>query len=427
MFRYSKQANRVRAPFSGLAVLATCVALIAVPPAAAQAPAATGSAAQAIAPDELMTLVGPIALYPDDLVALILPASTFPLQVVQVDRFLAKRKTDSTLQLDERWDDSVKSLANYPEVIKRMSDDLDWTTSLGEAVVANQSEVLDAVQAFRRKAHAAGNLKSDPKQVIEVEREVIKIVPADPQVIYVPQYNPTTVVAYSSYPAYGYYPAPYPSYYYPYPPGAALATGLIFGAAIGAAWNGGHYGADWHGDNNITINRSANVSGSFNRGQTQRGQATAWRSDKRPGQVSSGAGRTQSARYVSARPGDPDRFARSPQRTSDFAGGQRASTPRTGGAQGTARGGRDSSGYSRASAGSGRDSGYSRGGGGYSGDALGGYRSGSATRADSTRGATSRTSMSSRGGASFQGARGGGGGRSGFSGGGRRGGGGGRR
>src|SRR5690349_17239356 len=143
-----------------------------------------------------------------------------------------------------------------------MSADLDWTADLGEAVVADQGAVLDAVQAFRRKAQAAGNLKSDAKQVVEVEKEVIKIVPADPQVIYVPQYNPSSVVVYSSAPVYGYYPAPYPSYYYPYAPGAALATGLIWGAAIGAAWGGNHYGASWSGgNNNITIN-----NGNINRG-----------------------------------------------------------------------------------------------------------------------------------------------------------------
>ena len=85
-----------------------------------------------------------------------------------------------------------------------MSADLDWTADLGEAVVADQGAVLDAVQAFRRKAQSAGNLKTDAKQVVVVEKEIIKIVPADPQVIYVPQYNPTTVVAYSAAPVYGY-------------------------------------------------------------------------------------------------------------------------------------------------------------------------------------------------------------------------------
>src|SRR6185369_17859464 len=131
-------------------------------------------------------LVGPIALYPDDLVAIILPASTNPLQIVQADRFLEKRKKDPKAPIDDSWDDSVKSLVNYPEVIKQMSSDLDWTAALGEAVVADQGAVLDAVQAFRRKAQSAGNLKTDSKQVVEVEKEIIKIVPADPQVVYVP-------------------------------------------------------------------------------------------------------------------------------------------------------------------------------------------------------------------------------------------------
>ncbi len=249
--------------------LATCVALICAPLTAAQAPAASGNAAEAPSPEELDKLVGPIALYPDDLVAIILPASTNPLQIVQADRFLEKRKSDPKLAIDDNWDDSVKSLVNYPEVVKQMSADLDWTAALGEAVVADQGAVLDAVQAFRRKAQSAGNLKTDAKQVVVVEKEIIKIVPADPQVIYVPQYNPSTVVVYSAAPVYGYYPAPYPSYYYPYPPGAALATGLIWGAAIGAAWGGNRYGANWGGgNNNITINRGNNNinTGDINRG-----------------------------------------------------------------------------------------------------------------------------------------------------------------
>ncbi|HEX9172154.1 MAG TPA: DUF3300 domain-containing protein, partial [Telluria sp.] len=314
MFRYRKQLHSAHAPAGGPAALLACVLLVAVPLAGAQAPVAASNAAPERSADELVALVAPVALYPDDLVALILPASTFPLQLVQAERFLARRKTDSSVKLDDRWDDSVKSLLNYPEVVKRMSDELDWTTDLGEAVVANQGAVLDAVQAFRRKAQSAGNLKSDQKQVIQVESEVIKIVPANPQVIYVPQYNPATVVTYSPVPAYSYYPAPYPSYYYPYPPGAAFATGLVWGAAIGAAWNGGHYDADWHGNNNITINRSSNVSGSFNRGQVQKTQATAWRSEKRPGQVSGATGRTGTGRANYARPGDPDRGARGQQR-----------------------------------------------------------------------------------------------------------------
>src|SRR4029453_706797 len=200
-----------------------------------------------------------IALYPDDLVAIILPASTNPLQIVQADRFLAKRKTDPKTPINDKWDDAVKSLVNYPEVITSMSADLDWTAALGEAVVADLGEVLQAVQAFRRKTQAAGNLKSDSKQTVVVEKEVITIVPADPQVIYVPQYDPNAVVV-SGYPYWGYYPTAYPVYYYPYAPGAAFAAGLIWGAAIGAIWGGGHYVSHYGGNNTINIDRNTNIN-----------------------------------------------------------------------------------------------------------------------------------------------------------------------
>ena len=274
-------------------------------PAPAPAPAGTPIPDAALTPEELEKLVARIALYPDDLVALILPASTNPLQIVQADRYLAKRKTDPKAPLDDKWDDSVKSLLNYPEVVTMMSGDLDWTAALGEAVVADQGEVLEAVQAFRRKTQAAGNLKTDPKQTVVVEKEVIKIVPTDPQVIYVPQYNPTTVVVSGGYSAWGYYPSPYPVYYYPYAPGAALATGLIWGAAIGAAWNGGHWGASYGGNNNINVNRNTNINtgdiGSGNRASNQpaggRGSGSSqWKSNKQPGQVSRSVGATPTAR-----------------------------------------------------------------------------------------------------------------------------------
>jgi hypothetical protein len=447
-FMFTHQCRFARPALGRLAALAACVALIAAPLAEAQAPAATGSAAQAPSPEELEKLVGPIALYPDDLVALILPASTNPLQMVQAERFLEKRKKDPKLPINPDWDDSVKSLVNYPEVVKRMSDDLDWTADLGEAVVANQGAVLDAVQGFRRKAQSAGNLKTDAKQQVVVEQEVIKIVPSDPQVVYVPQYNPTTVVAYSSVPAYGYYPYAYPSYYYPYAPGAALATGLIWGAAIGAAWSGNHYGASWGGgNNNITVNRNTNVSGSTNINRSQRSQSTAWKSDKRPGQVSSGAGRPNSSRFAGNRPGDAGgaggaRGTGAAQRGGDLAGGARGGgTQRgaegaggargsqladAGGGRGTQQRGADAGGARGSTqrgaegAGGGRGSsqlgaqgaGGGRGASGMqgsasraqsSGGALGGYGSGNAARANSSRGAASRSSMGGGG------ARGGGG------------------
>jgi len=414
-----------------LVSIAACAAFFGAPLTLAQAPAAgaSGQAAPPPSPEQLEQLVGPIALYPDDLVALILPASTNPLQIVQVDRFLDKRKQDKNLKPDESWDEPIKALANYPDVIKQMSNDLDWTSDLGEAVVADQGAVMSAVQAFRRKAQSAGNLKSDDKQKIETEKEIIKIVPADPQVIYVPQYNPTTVVAYSSVPVYGYYPAPYPSYYYPYPPGAAFASGLVWGAAIGAAI-GGAWGCGW-GNNEININRNTNINtGDINRGnrgqgQGNRGQSTAWKSDKKPAQVRSGSTRPTSASAgsrVGDRPGGAGAGSRPGGAGGGAGGGIGGAGSRPGGAGGGA-GGRDFSG-----AGASASPRSSAGGGG---GALGGYGSGSAARADSSRGASSRGSMGGGGGARAGGggygggARGGGGGGRGGGGGGR--GGGGRR
>ena len=393
----AKSSTRREGHAFRLATIAAFLAVMFAPTAQAQAPAATASVAAAPNPAELEKLVDRIALYPDDLVTIILPASTSPLQIVQADRYLEKRKKDPKLPLDDKWDDPVKSLLNYPEVVKMMSNDLDWTSALGEAVVANQGAVLEAVQAFRRKTQAAGNLKSDAKQVVVVEKEIIKIVPADPQVIYVPQYNPSTVVVYGGYSSWGYYPAPYPVYYYPYPPGAALATGLIWGAAIGAAWSGNHYG--WGGNNDININNSTNISGGGNTvnrpgsgtgagqrpgagtgrpGQQPAGGSSKWQSNKKPGQVSSSVGTTPSS---GGRVGNAGASAGG----GGVGGGSRPSTQPAGGGRDYGGGGRDS------------------GGGAFGGSSA----SGRQTQMDSSRGASSRSSMS--GGGSYGGSRAGGG------------------
>ncbi len=393
--------------------LAFGLAMLFAANAVAQAPAAPGGAAAPAAAEEFDALVGPIALYPDDLVSIILPASTSPLQLVQADRYLDKRKADPKLPVDDKWDDAVKSLLNYPDVVKMMSADLDWTSALGEAVVADQGAVLDAIQSFRRRAQAAGNLKSDGKQVVEAQQEIITIVPADPQVIYVPQYNPTTVVTYGV-PYWGYYPTAYPSYYYPYPPGAALAAGVIWGAAIGAAWNGGRYVSHYGGDANININRNTNINtGNINRGggasQLPAGGGTAWKSNKQPGQVSSSVGKTAS----SARVGDTRAGGGTARASTQPAGGgaARASAQPAGGTMGSGSGSRGTGSFSASP----RDS-YSSGsrGSGSGGDAFGGYSSGRQTQMDSSRGASSRSSMSSAGArpspSAGGGARGGGGG-----------------
>ena len=124
---------------------------------------------------ELEELVGPIALYPDDLLAVVLPASTFPLQVVEAARFLEALEDDPSLKPDEDWDDSIVALLNYPEIVALLNEDLDWTWRLGEAVVAQQSEVIAAVELFRDRAYAAGNLKSDDYQTVGHEGGAIQI------------------------------------------------------------------------------------------------------------------------------------------------------------------------------------------------------------------------------------------------------------
>ena len=236
-----------------LSVLLLCVAAFAPRPALAQA----------ADPAALEELVGPIALYPDDLLSITLQGSTYPLQIVEAERWIAANKGKKDAKPKDAWDDSVKALINYPDVVTKMSQNLDWTTALGEAVATDQGAVMDAVQAFRRRADGAGNLKTDDKQLVEADEGTIKIVQADPQVIYVPQYEPTTVIVQQSTPYYPtYYPTPYPVYYYPYPPGYGFASGFFWGAAAAAAF-------DWHGggihDVDIDIDRNTNINRNTNR------------------------------------------------------------------------------------------------------------------------------------------------------------------
>jgi len=182
-----------------------------------------------LAPAQLEELVGPVALYPDDLLAIVLPASTYPLEIVQAARFLDEVESDPSLKPDPEWDDSIVALLNYPEVLRMMNDDIDWTWRLGEAVVAQQADVISAVESFRNQAYAAGNLKSDEHQTVSVTDDIIEIDPVDDDVIYVPYYEPERVVVYSPQPVYYYYPRAYPLYYYPYPAGHYFTLGYFWG------------------------------------------------------------------------------------------------------------------------------------------------------------------------------------------------------
>jgi len=178
---------------------------------------------------ELQELVGPIALYPDELLAIVLPASTYPLQLVEAQRFLDALERDPSLKPDDDWDDSVVALLNYPEVVELLNADLDWTWQLGEAVVAQETDVIAAVREFRDRAYAAGNLRSDSHQTVSRSDEAIEITPVADDVIYVPYYEPERVVVYQTRPVYYYYPRAYPVYYYPYPDGYAFSSGFFWG------------------------------------------------------------------------------------------------------------------------------------------------------------------------------------------------------
>jgi Protein of unknown function (DUF3300) len=251
----------------GLTIGIYCALLAAGSPVLAQnAPppdAASGTANARIPNDQLDSLVAPIALYPDPLLAQVLAASTYPLELVQLEQWLGqhqdlKDKALADAVAQQGWDPSVQGLAGLPDVVKRLSDDIKWTTDLGNAFLAQQSDVMDAVQRMRAKAQSQGSLKSSPQVNVQSQtadnKQVIVIEQANPQVVYVPTYNPTVVYGAPIYP----YP---PIYYPPPPPPGAYAAGLAIsfgvGVAMGAMWSGGWgYHCGWGGSNNVVINNN---------------------------------------------------------------------------------------------------------------------------------------------------------------------------
>jgi hypothetical protein len=275
--------------------------------------------------------VAPVALYPDDLLAILLPAATTPLDVVKAQRFLDQHKADPNLQPDPKLSEAVHNLLNYPDVVKKMSDDLDWTVQLGEAIVNQQRDVMESVQAFRRKVHAAGNLKTDDKQIVVVEKEVIKVVQANPQVIYVPQYQPSVVVVPQPAPPVVYYPTPYPVYYYPYPPEATFATGFFFGAATAYAFSWSHHSIHYHYDieelqaERIDYARESREDWQAHQRemQSQRQQATQERRTQRQETVSSGQTQRQETQAQRQPSGETWR----PQQRPEATGTQRSARP----------------------------------------------------------------------------------------------------
>ncbi|HKA79115.1 MAG TPA: DUF3300 domain-containing protein [Xanthobacteraceae bacterium] len=213
---------------------------------------------------ELDQLVAPIALYPDQLLSQVLIASTYPLEVVQADRWAKSNKNLkgdalTTALGKQSWDDSIKSLAQVPDVLSMMGEQLDWTQKLGDAVLAQQADVMDAIQRLRGRAQANNKLNTTKEQTVTVktegQKQYITIEPTSPNQIYVPYYQPATVYGAWPYPAYTpyYFPPPYG-----YFPGAALATGMAF--ATGVAIGGAIWGNCNWGNNSINVNKNVNVN-----------------------------------------------------------------------------------------------------------------------------------------------------------------------
>jgi hypothetical protein len=387
---------------------------------------AAGAAAEEspkIPPEQLESLVAPIALYPDPLLAQTLVASTYPLELVQLQQWLLKHKDlkDKALAdavAKQPWDASIQSMAATPEVVKRLADDIQWTTDLGNAFLAQQKDVMDAVQRLRKKAKDKGALESNEQQKVETktidDKTVIIVESANPEVIYVPSYSPTVVYGPPVYP----YP---PIYYPPYPPGAAFVS-FSFGVMMGAAfWGGSCCGCGWGGSSNININVNNNFNQINHNGGNRGNGNGSWQhnpehrggtpygdkaTNNKYGGGSRGGGGAGSQRPGASQQGGAGTRGGSPS-VSDRSAGGAGSKGGAGGAGGAASkggagagggsdriGSRDipSSGGSRG--GSSKGGGYSGGskGGGFGGG--GGY-SGSSARASSSRGASS---MGGRGG-----------------------------
>ena len=203
-----------------------------------------------LGPAELDPLLAPVALYPDTLLMQVLVAATYPLEVVEAERFVLanprlKGEALTRAAVDRDWDASVVALLQVPSVLAMMSEKLDWTQQLGDAFLAQQADVMNTVQALRQRAIAAGNLTDTPQQRVVTQDRIVVIEPAQPQVVYVPYYNPTIVYGswWHSRPPWAWVPPPY---YRPPGMGDVIAAGIFWGLAVAVTnsiWN--DYRADW--------------------------------------------------------------------------------------------------------------------------------------------------------------------------------------
>ena len=412
-FRMSLQATGAR----GLAALLSLL-LLAPPDAVVYAQDAAPAAPEAeqeappLPNDQLESLVAPIALYPDPLLAQVLVASTYPLDIVEAQQWLGK---NSALKGDEltaaaekqHWDPSVQAMVVFPDVVKRMSENVKWTTDLGNAFLAQEQGVMDAVQRLRAKAKDAGKLDSTDQQKVETKvvesKTIVEIQPTSTEVVYVPTYSPTAVWGAPMYP----YP---PMYYPPYYPGAALVSfgvGMAVGAAISGGWG---WGCGWGGGNNtININNNNNFVNNSNRqNNVNRSGNSNWQHNAQQRGGVPYKDKATANKYGGGARGDSMSTRQSQARSREGGagsasnrGGGSAASNRAGSGGASNRGGGGASNFSSGSSNrvGGRDvSPSSRSG---SSNAFGGSQSGNRARASSSRGSSSMSS--SRGGGASRG------------------------
>ncbi len=400
------------------------------PPATSLAP--PPSAAPKLGTNELEKLVMPIALHPDPLLTIILPAAVYPLEIVQAARFV--RDTNNIPKIDEQsWDENVKAVAKFPDLIAKMDADLEWTMKLGQAFLDQPKELMNTIQALRAKAQKAGTLRSTPQQivtvtnvvvvesnstqVVTVTNQIVQVAPANPQVIYVPSYPPTV-----------YYPPP--TYVYnPVAPLVTFGVGMMWGAIIANNHCDWHHGGVYygHGDVDVDIDRNVDRDQTVNRGDRtgNRGNQatqTANRAANTGARTSQQKWQPDQSRLRnSGAPSASTREARGWGNSSGQAGGARGPTASTGmggtrpstgnvGARPSTGnvGGRPSTGspsfartsgsgnYARQTPSGGNSrqpsaSSYNRSSGGSGGSAFSGMSSGSSSRSYSSRGASSRS------------------------------------
>jgi hypothetical protein len=352
-------------------------------------------------PEEIDQVVAPIALYPDNLLAQVLAASTYPLEIVQAARFVQQNKDLKGEKLmaaskDKDWDPSVKAMLEFPDVLLMMNEKLEWTEKLGNAFLSQQKDVMASVQRLRKKAQESGNLKTTKEQkvIVEEQTKVIVIEPANPQVVYVPTYNPVVVYGVWAYPAYPPYPV--------YPPGYVAATAAFSfaaGVAVGAAAHGayGSYGCGW-GNNEVNVNVSKQnnfTQNNYNNSQKyQKNQSTKnqnWQHNPEHRKGARYPNQNTAQKYGQQRSGSGGRATTADARGYGGGGGQRGS----GGPQ-----------TSELSRGGGKESAF--------GGASGGSERASSNRGSESRSSASRSTSSAGGsrGSGSGGSRSGGGGSS---------------